>query len=55
MISGEQVNRASATATSTRIYNWSVACIVMNRPNEFAAFMAYAAGRPISLCILKEF
>lgn len=49
------IHRASATATSTRIYNWSVACIVMNRPNEFAAFMAYAAGRPVSLCILQEF
>jgi hypothetical protein len=49
------IHRASASTTSIRIYNWSVACIVMNRPNEFAAFMAYAAGRPISLCVLQEF
>lgn len=49
------IHRASATNVSTRIYNWSVACIVMNKPNEFAAFLAYAAGRPVSLCILKEF
>ena len=49
------IHRASPSKVSSVIYNWSVACIVMNRPDEFKAFMAYANGRPVSLCILKEF
>lgn len=49
------IHRASATRDSSRIYNWSVACIVLNRPNQFNAMMTYANGRPISLCILQEF
>jgi hypothetical protein len=49
------IHRASPDRTSTRIYNWSVACMVMNQPNQFKAFMAYCDGRPVSLCILREF
>lgn len=49
------IHRASPDKTSTRVYNWSVACMVLNQPNQFKALMAYADGRPISLCILQEF
>lgn len=49
------VHRASATKTSTINFNWSIACVVMNNPNEFDAFMAFMAGRPLSLCLLQEF
>jgi hypothetical protein len=49
------IHRASPSKTSSVIYNWSVACIVLNNPNEFNAFLAFGADRPVSLCILQEF
>jgi len=49
------IHRASASKTSSVIYNWSVACIVLNNPQQFKAFSAYVGKRPVSLCILKEF
>ncbi len=52
---GANIHRASATKTSTINFNWSIACVVMNNPNEFDAFMAFMNKRPLSLCILQEF
>lgn len=49
------VHRANPKRISTVIKNWSIACIVMNDPDQFNAFMAFMNGRPLSLCILKEF
>ena len=49
------IHRASPSIVSSVIYNWSVACIVLNNPNQFNAFMAFANERPVSLCILQEF
>jgi hypothetical protein len=49
------IHRASPSKTSSVIYNWSVACIVLNNPNEFNALLALGADRPVSLCILQEF
>jgi hypothetical protein len=48
-------HRAAAKGESTRIYNWSVACLVRNRANQWAAWLAYMAKRPLTVCILKEF
>ena len=49
------IHRASPVKISTRNYNWSVGCIVLNNPNEFNAFMAMTGGKSVSLCILGEF
>ncbi|TMJ20076.1 MAG: hypothetical protein E6G92_10065 [Alphaproteobacteria bacterium] len=49
------IHRASPARVSSVIYNWSVACIVLNNPNQFNALMAFANERPVSLCILQEF
>lgn len=48
-------HRAAAAGESVRIYNWSVACLVRNKANQFYAWMAYMNKRPLSVCILKEF
>lgn len=48
-------HRAAQSGESTRIYNWSVACLVRNKANQFAAWMAYLNKRPLSVAILNEF
>lgn len=48
-------HRASATGDSTFIYNWSVACVVRNRINQWKAWLAYMDKRPMNGCILNEF
>ena len=48
-------HRASQTGESTRIYNWSVACLVRNKSNQWNAWLAYMDKRPLSVVILKEF
>lgn len=48
-------HRASATSDSTVIYNWSVACLVRNKINQWNAWLAYMDKRPLTVCILKEF
>jgi hypothetical protein len=48
-------HRAAAAGESTRIYNWSVACLVRNKANQWNAWLAYMNERPLSVCILKEF
>lgn len=48
-------HRAAATGESTRIYNWSVACLVRNKANQWNAWMAYMDKRPLTVVILKEF
>ena len=48
-------HRASATGDSTVIYNWSVACLVRNRINQWNAWLAYMDKRPLSVAILNEF
>lgn len=52
---GANCHHASFTGTSTRIYNWSVACLVRNSINQWNAWFAYMAKRPLSVAILKEF
>ena len=48
-------HRAAERGESVRIYNWSVACLVRNRANQWFAWLAYMNKRPLSVCILKEF
>lgn len=48
-------HRAAAKGESTRIYNWSVACLVRNKANQWFAWLAYMDGRPLNVVILKEF
>ena len=48
-------HRAHARHTSTRIYNWSVACLVRNRPRQWRAWLTYMDRRPLSVAILREF
>lgn len=48
-------HRAAKAGESIRIYNWSVACVVRNKANQFDAWMAYMDKRPLNLCILEEF
>lgn len=48
-------HRAAATGESTRIYNWSVACLVRNKANQWFAWMAYMNQRLLNVAILKEF
>jgi hypothetical protein len=48
-------HRAAAVGESTRIYNWSVACLVRNKANQWFAWLAYMDKRPLNGCILKEF
>lgn len=40
---------------STRIYNWSVACLVRNSFNQWNAWFTYMNKRPLTVVILKEF
>lgn len=47
-------HRAAARGVSTRIYNWSVACLVRNSANQWNGWLAYMAKRPLSVAILKE-
>lgn len=47
-------HRASPTGTSTRIYNWSVACLVRNSINQWNSWFAYMDKRPLTVCILNE-
>lgn len=48
-------HRAAQAGESTRIYNYSVACLVRNKSNQWFAWLAYMAKRPLSVAILKEF
>lgn len=48
-------HRAAAKGESTRIYNWSVACLVRNKANQWYAWLAYMDKRPLTVAILKEF
>ena len=48
-------HRASEKGDSKVIYNWSVACLVRNRINQWKAWLAFMAGRPLNVVILKEF
>lgn len=48
-------HRAAAKGESTRIYNWSVGCLVRNKANQWYAWLAYMDKRPLTVCILKEF
>lgn len=52
---GANIHRANPAKISTVINNWSIGCIVLNNPDQFNAFMAFANKRPVSLCILQEF
>lgn len=52
---GANCHRAARSGESTRIYNWSVACLVRNKANQFAAWLAYMNKRPLSVAILTEF
>jgi hypothetical protein len=53
-IIGANCHRATANGVSTRIYNWSVACLVRNSSNQWNAWLAYMNKRPLSVAILKE-
>lgn len=48
-------HRAAAAGVSTRIYNWSVACLVRNNANQWNGWMAFMNKHPLSVAILKEF
>lgn len=48
-------HRAASVGQSVRIYNWSVACLVRNVANEWNSWLRYMDGRPLTVCILKEF
>lgn len=48
-------HRAAAKGESTRIYNWSVACLVRNKANQWYAWLAYMDKRPLTVAILNEF
>lgn len=48
-------HRAAQTGESSRIYNWSVACLVRNKANQWFAWLAYMDKRPLSVCILNQF
>lgn len=48
-------HRAAQVGESTRIYNWSVACLVRNRSTQWNGWLAYMNKRLLSVCILKEF
>jgi hypothetical protein len=48
-------HRAGASGEYQTIYNWSVACLVRNKANQFYAWLAYMEKRPLSVVILKEF
>ena len=49
------IHRANPDKISVVNRNWSAGCVVINDPNRFKAFMSFAAKRPVTLCILKEF
>lgn len=49
------VHRANPKWESTINKNWSAGCIVMNNPQEFAAFMAFMNKRPLTVCVLRQF
>lgn len=49
------VHRANPKRTSIVNKNWSAGCIVMNDPNKFSAFLKLMEGRPLTVCILKQF
>lgn len=49
------VHRANPNRESSINKNWSAGCIVMNNPQKFAAFMAFMAKRPLTVCLLKAF
>ena len=53
-IIGANCHRAAAVGESIRIYNWSVACLVRNKANQFYAWMAYMDKRPLNGTILTE-
>lgn len=48
-------HRAAVKGISTRIYNWSVACLVRNNSEQWFGWLAYMNGRPLTVGILKEF
>lgn len=48
-------HHASPNGTSTRIYNWSVACLVRNNISEWNRWFSWMNKRPLSVAILKEF
>lgn len=48
-------HRAAPKGVSTRIYNWSVACMVRNNSEQWFGWLAYMNGRPLNLVILNEF
>lgn len=48
-------HRAAAAGESTRIYNWSVACLVRNKSNQWNGWLAFMNKRPLNVVILKEF
>lgn len=47
-------HRAAASGESTRIYNWSVACLVRNKAKQWNDWMAFMNKRPLTVCILSE-
>lgn len=48
-------HRAARVGLSKRIYNWSVACLVRNDATQWRNWLNFMRGRPLSVCILKEF
>lgn len=54
-IIGANCHRAAKVGESVRIYNWSVACLVRNKANQFNAWMVYMDKRPLNGVILTEF
>lgn len=48
-------HRAAAKGESTRIYNWSVACLVRNKANQWYSWLTYMDKRPLSVAILQQF
>jgi hypothetical protein len=48
-------HRAAEKGVSTRIYNWSVACLVRNKSFQWFSWLAFMNQRPLSVCILREF
>jgi hypothetical protein len=48
-------HRAAAAGESSRIYNWSVACLVRNKANQWNGWFAFMNKRPLTVAILREF
>ena len=48
-------HRAAAVGESTRIYNWSVACLVRNKANQWNGWLAFMNKRSLNVVILREF